>query len=234
MLGGRAQGRIGSRQPALANGESGDDTALARFLLDLRSAGLTEPALFNAFERVPRSVFLPEARTGLLYQPIALPIACGEEAEDPFLIARMLLLARISPGQRILEIGTGSGFSAALMAMVGAEVISLERYARLGLHASRAINTLGLRSVTILQADGLGRRPIGGPFDRLLLGGSLDLVPQQLFEGLVPGGIAIGGRRRQGETRLTLWRIDQAGFPVETDLGPARLAPLRSGLPRAL
>jgi protein-L-isoaspartate O-methyltransferase len=68
----------------------------------------------------------------------------------------------------------------------------------------------------------------------LLIGGSLDLVPQHLFEGLVPGGIAVGGRRRQNETRLTLWRIDQAGFPVETDLGPARLARLRTGLPTAL
>lgn len=223
-------------QPAIDSdaGEGAPDEALARFLLDLRTRGLTEPALFNAFERVPRAAFLPHLRAGLLYAPIALPIPCGEECEDPFTLARLMLMAKIGPGQRVLEIGTGSGFSAALMAATGAEVVTLERYARLGMAASRAFNALELTKITILQADGLTKRAIGGPFDRLILGGALDLVPQSLFEGLVPGGIAIGGRLRGGNTRLTQWRIDGSGFPVETDLGPARMSVLRSGLPIAL
>lgn len=223
-------GEFGTR-PSL--GEA-SDTALARFLLDLRSKGLTEPAIFNAFERVPRAPFLPKIRPGLLYAPINLPIPCGEEAEDPFSLARLLVLARIAPGQRVLEIGTGSGFGTALMAAAGAEVVTLERYARLGVAATRAFNLLGLPRITTLQADGLAKRAIGGPFDRLIIGGAMEMVPSQLFEGLVPGGIAIGGRVRGGETRLTLWRIDASGFPVETDLGPARMSRMRHNLPRAL
>ncbi len=210
------------------------DTALARFLLDLRSKGLTEPAIFNAFERVPRAPFLPHIRPGLLYAPISLPIPCGEEAEDPFSLARLLVLARIGPGQRVLEIGTGSGFSAALMAAAGAEVITLERYASLGVAATRAFNLLGLPPITTLQADGLAKRAIGGPFDRLIIGGAMEIVPSQLFEGLVPGGIAIGGRVRGGVTRLTMWRIDAQGFPVESDLGPSRMGRMRANLPSAL
>ena len=223
----------GNPAPRASLGEA-NDTALARFLLDLRSKGLTEPAIFNAFERVPRAPFLPKIRPGLLYAPINLPIACGEEAEDPFSLARLLVLARIAPGQRVLEIGTGSGFSAALMAAAGAEVVTLERFATLGVAAMRAFNLLGLPRITALQADGLARRGVGGPFDRLIIGGALGIVPSQLFEGLVPGGIAIGGRVRGEETRLTLWRIDAQGFPVESDLGLARMTRMRAKLPLAL
>jgi protein-L-isoaspartate(D-aspartate) O-methyltransferase len=221
------------RTDRLSLGEA-SDTALARFLLELRSKGLTEPAIFNAFERVPRAPFLPHIRPGLLYAPIHLPIPCGEEAEDAFTLARMLVFARIGPGQRVLEIGTGSGFSAALMASAGAEVVTLERYARLGVAAMRAFHLLGLPRISLLQADGLAKRAIGGPFDRLIIGGAMEMVPASLFEGLVPGGIAIGARVRGGETRLTLWRIDASGFPVETDLGPSRLGRMRAKLPQTL
>jgi protein-L-isoaspartate(D-aspartate) O-methyltransferase len=214
--------------------ETGADTALARFLLELRQKGLTEPALFNAFERVPRAAFLPGLRPGLLYQPVALPIPCGEEAEDPFTLARLLVLARIAPGQRVLEIGTGSGFGTALLAATGAEVISLERYRSLGQAAQKRLQALGLARAEVHQVDGLQKRGGMGPLDRLVIGGALDLVPQHLFEGLVPGGIAIGGRVRGRESRLTLWRIDASGFPVETDLGPCRMSVMRSGLPVSL
>lgn len=214
--------------------EGGADTALARFLLELRQKGLTEPALLNAFERVPRAAFLPGLRPGLLYQPVALPIACGEEAEDPFTLARLLVLLRVAPGQRVLEIGTGSGFSAALLAAAGAEVITFERYRTLSQAARSRFGALGLARVTAHQADGLVKRGGLGPLDRLIIGGALDLVPQHLFEGLVPGGIAIGGRVRGRETRLTLWRIDASGFPVETDLGPCRMGQMRPGLPVSL
>lgn len=210
------------------------DTALARFLLELRQKGLTEPALLNAFERVPRAAFLPELRPALLYQPVFLPIPCGEEAEDPFTLARLLVLARIAPGQRVLEIGTGSGFGAALMAAAGAEVISFERYRTLAEAARQRFAAMSLPEVRVHQADGLQKRGGMGGFDRLILGAALQIVPQHLFEGLVPGGIAIGGRLRAGQTRLTLWRIDASGFPVESDHGPCRMSPMRAGLPVAL
>jgi protein-L-isoaspartate(D-aspartate) O-methyltransferase len=232
--GGGARAVFGTRENGHHPAENGADTALARFLLDLRQKGLTEPALLNAFERVPRAAFLPGLRPGLLYQPVALPIACGEEAEDPFTLARLSVLLRVAPGQRILEIGTGSGFGAALLAAAGAEVMTFERYRTLSQAARSRFGALGLTRVTAHQADGLAKRGGLGPLDRLIIGGALDLVPQHLFEGLVPGGIAIGGRVRGRETRLTLWRIDASGFPIETDLGPCRMSLMRPGLPISL
>lgn len=232
--GGGAQALFSARENGHHPAEGGADTALARFLLELRQKGLTEPALLNAFERVPRAAFLPSLRPGLLYQPVALPIACGEEAEDPFTLARLMVLLRVAPGQRVLEIGTGSGFGAALLAAAGAEVITFERYRTLSQAASARFSALGLARISTHQADGLVKRGGMGPLDRLLIGGALDLVPQHLFEGLVPGGIAIGGRVRGRETRLTLWRIDASGFPVETDLGPCRMSHMRPGLPVSL
>jgi protein-L-isoaspartate(D-aspartate) O-methyltransferase len=190
--------------------------------------------MFNAFERVPRAAFFPGLRPGLLYQPVSLPIPCGEEAEDPFTLARLMVLARIAPGQRVLEIGTGSGFGTALIAAAGAEVISFERYRSLGQGAQSRLQSLGLARASVQQVDGLQKRGGLGPLDRLIISGALDMVPQHLFEGLVPGGIAIGGRVRGRETRLTLWRIDASGFPVETDLGSARMSLMRPGLPVSL
>lgn len=234
MIGrGEARAAFGARENGGFSSEPAD-TALARFLLELRQKGVTEPAMLNAFERVPRAGFMPGLRPGLLYQPVALPIPCGEEAEDPFTLARLLLLARIAPGQRVLEIGTGSGFGTALLAAAGTEVISLERYRSLGNAARARLASLGLGRTQVHQADGLIKRGGMGPLDRLIIGGALDLVPQHLFEGLVPGGIAIGGRVRGRETRLTLWRIDASGFPVETDLGACRMSQMRPGLPISL
>ncbi|MGL5445714.1 MAG: protein-L-isoaspartate O-methyltransferase family protein [Rhabdaerophilum sp.] len=229
---GRGEARVAfsARDGSGVSSEPGD-TALARFLLELRQKGVTEPTMLNAFERVPRAAFMPAHRPSLLYQPIALPIPCGEEAEDPFTLARLMLLARVAPGHRVLEIGTGSGFGTALLAAIGAEVISLERYRSLGNAARANLASLGLERAQVHQADGLAKRGGMGPLDRLIIGGALDLVPQHLFEGLVPGGIAIGGRVRGREARLTLWRIDASGFPVETDLGACRMSPMRSGLP---
>lgn len=214
--------------------ELSPDTALARFILDLRSKGLTDPTLLNAFERVPRALFVPGAPAGLLYAPINLPIACGEEATDPFSLARHLLLLDLRPGLKVLEIGTGSGFLAAVMARLGVEVTSFERYRTLIRQAEGALARVGATGVTLRQADGLARIEGLGGFDRVIINGAVEAVPMHVVDRLEPGGILVGHRRRGGETRLTAWRKDLASHAEAQDLGPSRVGPMRAGLPAAL
>jgi protein-L-isoaspartate(D-aspartate) O-methyltransferase len=218
---------------AFSSGE-GADTALARFILVLRSKGITDPRLLDAFEAVPRALFLPGLRTEFLYAPALLPIPCGEEALDAASIARLLILLDVAPGRVVAEIGAGTGFVSGLLARLGAEVVAIERYHQLVKVAERAIRSARLSGVHHRHGDGLVRGAIERPVDRILLHGAIDVAPQHLFEALKPGGHALGFRARNGETRLTLWRKDPSGFIGESDFGPMRMTRLVSGMPRAL
>lgn len=206
------------------------DTALARFILDLRSRGQTDAGLLTAFERLPRHLFHPGFPPDRLYSPVSLPIACGEEGTDPFSIARHLGLLAIRPGHRVLEIGLGSGFQAGVMARLGASVTSYERYRSLIRQAEQAFRQAGITSVTPMLGDGLARLDRPDSFDRIILNGALEQLPTALLERLNPHGILLGHRMRGLETRLTLWRKDLTGQAAEQDLGPSRLGPLRGGL----
>jgi protein-L-isoaspartate(D-aspartate) O-methyltransferase len=210
------------------------DTALARFILDIRSRGLTEPALLTAFERLPRALFLPGQGAERLYAPIGLPLPCGEEATDAFTIGRHLSLLEIRPGQRVLEIGLGSGFQAALLARLGASVTSYERYRTLLRGAEQALRAAGITNVVPMLGDGLSRLDRSDMFDRVIVNGAVDSVPPSLIERLNPHGIVLAHRQRGFETRLTLWRKDLAGQAIEQDIGLSRMGPMRGGLPVVL
>lgn len=229
-----AAGSARSQIARAANGEGGD-AALARFILDLRSKGITDPMLMNGFEAVPRAVFLPHVRPGLLYEPIALPLPCGEQATDPFTLARLLLLLAPKPGQHILEIGTGSGYFTAILATCGAHIRSVERYRTLLLAAQARFSRLGMSHITLVHADGLALQSRSVPrFDRILIDGALDIVPAHLFDLLAPDGQVLAHRQIGGATYLTIWRKTGQGAPLETSLGPSRAAPMRRGLPACL
>lgn len=217
-----------------AEGEGGFDTELARFVLHLRSRGLTDPALLTAFERCPRAQFMPQAPAQHLYAGIHLPLPCGEEAPDAATLARHLLLLKLQPGLRVLEIGTGSGYFTALLARMGCSVVSLERYATLLKGAERALATLGLHHVELRQADGLARLEHLGGFDRLVLNGSVDGLSNHMLERLKEGGLVLGARKRNGETRLIQWTRGAGHVTEQGDCGPSRLPPLREGLPQVL
>ncbi len=210
------------------------DTALARFILELRTRGQTEAALPNAFERLPRALFVQGFPPERLYSAVCLPIACGEEATDPFSIARHLALLDLRPGQRVLEIGLGSGFQAAIMVRLGASVLSYERYRSLIRQAEQAFRKSGVGSVTPMLGDGLAKLDRSDSFDRIIINGSLDSLPAHLLERLNPNGIAIGHRQHGLETRLTRWRKDLSGQAAEQDLAPSRIGPVRGGLALAL
>lgn len=214
--------------------ESGADAALARFILDLRSRGLMDPALLNAFERLPRAEFLPGQPLNLIYAPIALPLPCGEEATDAFTLARQLVLLDLHAGMSVLEIGTGSGFLAALMARLGCKVTSFERYRTLLRQAERRFRHLGIGDVRAFLGDGLARHDSPETYDRIIVNGAVEAMPNHLFDRLNAGGIVLASRRNSRETRLFLWKRDLSGYPVSQDCGLSRAGPMREGLPAIL
>lgn len=219
--------------------ESGFDTdaadaALARFILDLRSRGMTDPAVLTAFERLPREAFIPGFAARRLYSPVALPLPCGEEATDPFTIARHIVQLDIRPGHRVLEIGTGSGFQAAILARLGATLVSYERYRTLLRGAEQAFRATQITSVTPLLGDGLARLDRPDSFDRIIVNGAVEALPPALFERLNPNGAVLMHRRLGLETRLVLLRKDLSGHAAEQEQGLSRMGPMRGGIPAVL
>ncbi len=215
-------------------GEASVDTSLARFILELRSKGLTDPALLNAFERVHRTEFVPGFSPVLLYSTVALPIACGEEATDPFSLARQLLLLDVRPGLRVLEIGTGTGFLSAILARLGASITSYERYHTLLRRAERVFRATGIISVTPLLGDGLARIERPDSFDRIIVNGAVSEFPQHLMDRLNANGVALAHLKRGLETRLVVWKKDLSGFPALTEHGLSRMGLMRAGIPAVL
>lgn len=225
---------VSGAAPVYAAPETGADAALARFILDLRSRGLMDPALLTAFERLPRAEFLPGQALRHIYAPIALPLPCGEEATDPFTLARQLVLMDLNPGMSVLEIGTGSGFLSALMARLGCKVTSFERYRTLLKQAERRFRHLGIGDVRAFLGDGLARHDSPETYDRIIVNGAVEAMPNHLFDRLKTGGMALASRHNGKETRLFSWKRDLSGFPVSVDCGPSRAGAMREGLPTIL
>ena len=128
------------------------DMALAQFILTLRASGVRDKDLLVAFEKTTRGIFMPRSNQSLLYAPYALPIDCGAEATPPQVVAMVLGALNLKPGMRVLDIGTGSGYQAAVLARFGCQVVTLERFHTLHLAAARAMPAPMLRAVSPLSA----------------------------------------------------------------------------------
>lgn len=210
-----------------------DATAARRagFVMDLRSRGVRNRQVLVAMELVPRAAFVAEELQEFAYADRALPIACGQTIEKPSVMGRILEALAVEPGQRVLEIGTGTGWTAAILAQMGATVVSLERYRTLAADARERLAALGVTSVEILHRDGL-RWPTDR-FHRVLVHGSVSEVPRSLREAVLPGGVLVvpvGAETGAQDIR----RIVGGPGGAETSLGPMRTIPLVPGLARTL
>lgn len=203
--------------------------ARAALLLQLRRAGVRDIAIMRAFESVPRAFFAPHRLRDLAERNIALPIGCGQTMPAPAALARSVEALAVEPHHRVLEIGTGSGYSAAVLSRLAREVVSIERFETLAIEATKRLASLDIDNVRVLFGDGLAPDASLGPFDRVILHVSLARAPQAALELLSPGGVAIFGRLEAstGEERGAerLWRSRRNGDAVwtEVDLGPCRL-----------
>ena len=167
----------------------------------LRSRGVADERVLRAMAAIPRDLFVPDEIRWEAYADEALPIGAGQTISQPFMVARMTELLDVEPGDRILEIGTGSGYQAAVLASLGARVTSLERQDSLIPEARGRLEALGLGdSVEIRLGDGSLGDPAGAPWNGIIVTAAAPAIPDALRDQLVDGGrlvIPVGPRERQ-------------------------------------
>ena len=197
----------------------------ARLAEAVRRMGVTDAGVLGAVGDVPRHLFVPPALLARAYDDAALPIGHGQNISQPSTQARCLEALRITGSDRVLEIGTGSGYQTALLARLAGQVFSVERVPQLAEHARAAILAAGITNVSLLMGDGtLGWRDYA-PYDAIVVAAASPDVPQPLIEQLAPGGrmlLPLGERDNQV---LTLVRL-AGGRTVCTPLVGARFVPL--------
>ena len=204
-------------------GASGNSRA--RLAEAVRRRGVTDPGVLGAVGAVPRHLFVPQALAARAYDDAALPIGYGQNISQPSTQARCLEALRLSGSDRVLEIGTGSGYQTALLARLVAQVFSVERVPQLAEQARAAILAAGIGNVSVMLGDGtLGWRDYA-PYDAIVVAAASPEIPQPLLEQLAPGGrmlLPLGPRDNQV---LTLVRLSN-GRTIGTPLAGARFVPL--------
>jgi protein-L-isoaspartate(D-aspartate) O-methyltransferase len=204
------------------------DTARAAMVASqLRLRGIADPRVLRAMSTVPRERFVPDAERGVAYADEALPIPAGQTISQPYMVARMTELLGPRPGARILEIGTGSGYQTAILVVLGAAVVSIERQPELAVTARERLAKLGLGgAVEIRVGDGSLGAADAAPFDGIVVTAAAPSIPPLLREQLSPGGgrlvIPVGGRGRQ-DLLLVVRHGDEWS---ETNEGPCVFVPL--------
>ena len=196
-----------------------------RLVETLRRKGVRNLSVLRAIQMVPRHLFVPESVRHRAYDDVALPIGSGQTISQPYVQARYLELIALTGQEKVLEIGTGSGYQTALLALVASMVFSVERVAGLAQSARAALTAAGIRNVTVLVGDGtLGWRPFA-PYDAILVSAASPEVPAPLVEQLALGGrmvIPLGDRASQA---LTLVERHADGVRTSTIAG-VRFVPL--------
>jgi protein-L-isoaspartate(D-aspartate) O-methyltransferase len=192
----------------------------------LAARGIEDRDVLRAFGEVPRHRFLPQGLSEFAYRDIPLPIGEGQTISQPYVVAWMTEAAGVKQGRRVLEVGTGSGYAAAIASRIAAEVFSIERHGVLAEGARRLLEELGYRNVHVLHGDGTRGWPEHAPFDAILVAAGGPSVPPALLEQLAPGGtlvMPVGPADAQ-----TLFRIRRRtdGALEREELGDVRFVPL--------
>lgn len=182
----------------------------------LVARGITDKAVLSAMRKVPRHLFVAEALAGKAYEDHPLPIGFGQTISQPYVVAVMSQLLETQPGMRVLEIGTGSGYQAAVLAEMGLEVYTVERLRELYSRTSSLLMRLKYRSIRMKLADGTEGWPESGPFDRIIVTAGGPAVPRPLVEQLADPGLLLipVGEERRGQ-RLILVRKEQGELRQE-------------------
>lgn len=161
------------------------------FLLGLRRRGISDQAVLRAMDEVPRERFVQPDFTEEAYADQALPIACGQTISQPYVVAYMTEQLDVKPQHRVLEVGTGSGYQAAILSRLAKEVVSVERYRTLADAARERLQSLGFTNVTVETGDGLSGVPAHAPYDRIIVTAAAENVPEALVDELAEDGAMI-------------------------------------------
>lgn len=191
----------------------------------IQQRSISDPAVLEAMARVPRHLFVPANVRPEAYADTALPIGHGQTISQPYIVALMSSLLGVNPGDRVLEIGTGSGYQAAVLAEMGTEVWTIEIIAPLGERAERTLQDLGYGSIHVRIGDGYQGWPDQAPFDAVIVTAAPPLIPKPLLDQVKTGGrivVPVGGAFQD---LLVLTKRADGGFDERTVL-PVRFVPM--------
>jgi protein-L-isoaspartate(D-aspartate) O-methyltransferase len=211
-----------------------NETVLRRRMVEeqIRRRGIRDERVLAAMEEVPRHLFVPTELRGKAYVDDPLPIGEGQTISQPYIVAEMTAALRLTGTEKVLEIGTGSGYQTAILARLCRRVITVERISSLAAGASGRLREFGISNVEYLTGDGTLGCPEHAPFDRILSAAASPSIPEPWLEQMAEGGILVlpvGGRIAQDLVRVT----KRGGEPVSEFLGACIFVPLigRHGFP---
>jgi protein-L-isoaspartate(D-aspartate) O-methyltransferase len=193
----------------------------------IAARGIRDAALLQALREVPREAFVPDHLAAMAYDDSPLPIEAGQTISQPYIVALMIEAAGVSPGGKVLEIGAGSGYAAAVMGRIARQVIAIERHAELAALAEARMERLGYRNVRIVHGDGSRGLPEAAPFDAILAAASGSHVPDALKAQLTVGGVLVMPVGEPGAVQnlVKVTRLGPEQYEQE-DLGAVRFVPL--------
>ena len=201
-----------------------------RFLYGLRSKGVTDSRVLTAMEKIDRGVFVKGLFAERAYEDMPLPIACGQTISQPSVVGLMTQALEISPRDKVLEIGTGSGYQAAILSQLARRVYTIDRHRRLVREAEEVFRKLDLTNITAMTGDGSHGLPDQAPFDRIIVTAAAEDPPGPLLAQLREGGIMVlpVGQSDAVQHLIKVTRLPQ-GYDYE-ELRPVRFVPLVEGL----
>lgn len=201
-----------------------------QFVYTLRSRGVTDKAVLNAMEVTPREKFLEGIFQGRAYEDTALPISCGQTISQPSIVGLMTQALEVDKRCKVLEIGTGSGYQAAILSHLARRVYSIERHRPLARRAKRLFEELDMGNITVVEGDGTQGIPEQSPFDRIILTAAAEDPPSPLLAQLRVGGIMVlpVGQTDTVQTLIKVVKSDE-GYDYQP-LADVRFVPLLEGM----
>jgi protein-L-isoaspartate(D-aspartate) O-methyltransferase len=218
------------------------DPRPTQLIAALRANGITGDRVLNAMAKTPRDVFVDKSFDYAAYNDTALPIACGQTISQPFVVAYMTQMLELKDNMRVLELGTGSGYQAAVLSHLCRRVYTIERHRPLMREAQQRFNTLKLHNIVTRHGDGLKGWSDQAPFDRILCTAAMTNVPQILIDQLTPGGVLLapvgtvpnsdGLVRSESISQLLTKIIRTEDGVKQVPLIPVLFVPMLPGLPQ--
>lgn len=210
------------------------DTRMIQLVMALRRAGVSDKSVLMAVERTPRELFVPQGFADQAFENRPLPIDCGQTISQPFVVAAMTEALKLNDRCKVLEIGTGSGYQAAVLAQLSRRVYTVERYRTLAKEAEARFHELRLSNIVTRIGDGSVGWPEQAPFDRIIVTAAAAARPETLLDQLKPGGICVAPVQNGPVQTLIRYERSEAGEISEAALFDVRFVPLVPGEARAL
>ena len=217
--------------PSIASARAAETLHL---LMRLRARGVSDREVLRAFEAVPRSFFSPAAYRDLAGRDVSLPTGCGQTVGAPSDLALAVAALALRKEHHVLDIGTGSGYAAAIMGQLAGAVISVERFRTLAIAAERRLEGCGIENVRVIQGDALAEVPAAGPFHRAFIDLAVPEPPPSVAKRLVEGGLCVFARPDERMCHLVLAEKLEGGSWREELIGLTRAAPPIAGISQHL